>query len=194
MQQPLLSICICAIQERIGLLGDLMRRLHNQMDACNAHELVEVLVELDNKETPTGTKRQRLLERAKGVYHAAIDEDDYVYDWYIEEMIRACKSGCDCVGMTGIMTTNGSKKIEWRISKDYDNVTIKENNVPIYLRHTNHLSPVKTLIALQVGFPPKYNAEDGAYSNGLKGKLKTEYKIQREMYHYRFSTKNKSYK
>jgi hypothetical protein len=192
--QPLLSICICAIQERIGMLGNLMRELWEQIDQNNAHGLFEVLVRLDNKETPTGTKRQDMLIQARGLYVGSLDEDDEIMKWYIQEMIPACRSGCDCVGILGYMTTDGRDRIPWEISKDHRTATVIKNGVKTYLRHTNHLSPVKREIALQVGFPPLYNAEDGAYSNGLIGKLHTEYKIEREMYHYKYSSFNKSYK
>jgi hypothetical protein len=194
MQQPLLSICICAIQERIGMLGSLMREIASQIEKCHARGLIEVLVRLDNKEKPTGTKRQEMIEQARGRMVNAIDEDDIIAENYIKEMIIACESGCDCVGMLGYMTTNGRDRIPWEISKDYDTATVIRNGVKTYLRHTNHLSPVKREIALQVGFPPLYNAEDGAYSNGLKGKLHSEYKIPVELYHYRFQSFNKTYK
>jgi len=47
---------------------------------------------------------------------------------------------------------------------------------------------------LQAGFPDKSNAEDGWYSNRLKGLLNSEYYIEKPVYHYKFSTHNKEYK
>ena len=48
--QPVLSICICSLQSRIGMLGVLRRELEEQIERSNAHGLIEVLINLDNKE------------------------------------------------------------------------------------------------------------------------------------------------
>lgn len=154
---------------------------------------VEILVDIDNKQVTTGEKRNRLLKSAKGKYIAFIDDDDEVPNCYIEQMLIAADSDTDCFAINGKMTTDGKNEIKWRLSKDYDNVTIKENGVDIYLRKTNHITAVKRELALMAMFPDKSNAEDKAYSDSLNKYLKTEYKIELPMYHYKFSTKNKEY-
>ena len=153
----------------------------------------------------TGRKRQSLLERSAGDYIVFIDADDSVPEYYVSEMLAACASGADCFAINGVMTTDGRDEIKWRISKDYINPGVihpatkrivqddyRENGKHVYLRRTNHITGVKKEIALAAGFPDKSNAEDKYYSDRLI--LNTEYKIERPMYEYRFTTKNKSYK
>lgn len=140
----------------------------------------------------TGIKRQELLHEAKGKYVVFIDADDWVPDYYIDEMLRACASDCDCVAINGNMTTNGQHDTKWFMSKDFQNRDVREGNKMVYYRRTNHITAVKREIALRAGFPDKSNAEDKYYSDRLV--LHSEFKIERPMYTYRFSTVNKSYK
>lgn len=140
----------------------------------------------------TGRKRQFLLDKAAGDYIAFIDADDWVPEYYVEEMLTGCASGADCFAINGIMTTDGQHETKWLLSKDYKNEDRREGNKTVYYRHTNHITGVKRSIALAAGFPDKSNAEDKHYSDRLF--LNSEYKIERPMYEYRFSTKNKSYR
>jgi hypothetical protein len=176
------------------MLGELLRCIDSQIEANNARALIEVIVDLDNKEKSTGRKRQDLLERSRGTGVLYIDDDDWIMEYYIEEMLKAAQADVDCVAISGVMTTNGGAPINWHISKDYDNVTVVKNGERCYLRHTNHITLVRRSIALEAGFNDVSNAEDGYYSGRLKGKLQTEYKIEKPMYHYRYSSQNKSYK
>lgn len=186
-----LSILICSLENRSVLLNELLDSLKSQI-GNNKH--VEILTSIDSKQSTTGFKRNALLHQAKGDYIVFIDDDDCVADYYIKEMLKGCESGLDCIAINGNMTTNGSNSIDWRLSKDYQNVTIKENGKDVYLRKTNHITAVKRSIAIKVGFPNKSNAEDKAYSDGINHLLKTEYKIEKPMYTYRYSTFNKEYK
>lgn len=189
-----LSVLIPSLVSRKDQLENLVKELCRQVEECNAFSDVEVLTNIDNGEQHTGAKRQELLERAIGDYIVYVDDDDSVYPCYISEMLKACDSGADCFAINGIMTTNGQDLIQWFISKDYEDVTVKDGRRKYYQRFTNHITAVKRSIALQAGFPlDKSNAEDKAYSMGLRGKLHTEYKIEPPLYHYDFSTFNKSY-
>lgn len=153
----------------------------------------EVIIDIDNKQVSTGEKRNRLVNAAKGEYVIFIDDDDEVPNYYIEQLLIAASSGVDCFAINGKMTTDGAKEIKWRLSKDYENVTIKENGVDVYLRKTNHITAVKREIALKCPFPNKSNAEDKSYSDAINKFLKSEFVISLPMYHYKFSTKNKEY-
>lgn len=202
-----ISILIPTIPSRESSLNNLLKILLPQMSTFTSskdydnnitilkyHNFdVEIIVYSDNKKITTGEKRNRLLKIAKGKYIVYIDDDDEIPDYYIREMLKACDSDSDCFAINGKMTTDGQKEIKWRLSKDYDNVTIKENGVDVYLRKTNHITGVKRELALLAPFPNKSNAEDKGYSDALNPFLKTEYKIELPMYHYKFSTKNKEY-
>lgn len=202
-----ISILIPTIPSRESSLNNLLKILLPQMSTFTSskdydnnitilkyHNFdVEIIVYSDNKKITTGEKRNRLLKIAKGKYVIYIDDDDEVPNYYINELKKACDLDSDCFAINGKMTTDGQKEIKWRLSKDYDNVTIKENGVDVYLRKTNHITAVKRELALLAPFPNKSNAEDKGYSDALNPFLKTEYKIELPMYHYKFSTKNKEY-
>jgi len=186
-----LSILICSLQSRHHQLESLLKELLFQR---NDNEQVEILTEVDNREISTGAKRNKLLQRAAGKYIIFIDDDDWPEPCYISELLKACESDADCFAINGYITTNGHNRINWRLSKNYANITISENGHAVYLRTTNHITAVKRDIALQVGFPDKSNAEDKWYSDRVAPLCKTEYEITPCMYHYRFTTFNKQYK
>lgn len=185
-----LSILICSLVSRQEKLTKLLDELWRQVGDSDE---VEILTNIDDKVKTTGRKRQELLVAATGEYIIFIDDDDWVEPYYIFELLKAAKSGADCFAINGWMTTNGHNKIVWRLSKDNPNVTIKESGKQVYLRTTNHITAVKRELALQAGFPDKSNAEDKHYSEKVKLLLKTEYKIDPPMYHYRYETFNKEY-
>ena len=186
-----LSILICSLVSRTELYRKLAKHLRQQMEGLENE--VELLVLTDAKEVSTGLKRQKLLERAKGDYVVFIDDDDWVPDNYVREMLSACATGADCVAINGTMTTDGTDEIPWRISCRYENKTIHENGRMVYLRKTNHITAVRRTLALQAGFPDKSNAEDKWYSDRVAPLCKTEAVIAKPMYHYRYSSQNKEY-
>lgn len=187
---PFLSILICSLESRTEMLHTLESHLRNQIGG--RWEQVEIITYVDNKLQTTGYKRQWLLNQSHGEYVAFIDDDDWVYDYYVDEMLLACASGADCFAINGIMTQDGAHEVQWFLSKDLQNVDVRVGNKTVYHRHTNHITGVKREIALAAGFPDKSNAEDKYYSDRLI--LRTEYKIEKPMYWYRFSSQNKTYK
>jgi hypothetical protein len=204
MSNPVLSILIPSIERHKPMLGDLLMSLKDGyawneflFDGVHimrrADNLIEILVD-EHETDPTGRKRNRLTNLANGIYVSSIDADDWIYPWYVEEILKAAQLGCDCMAISGIMTTNGTNEIGWRLSKDNPNTTITENGQPLYLRTTNHIAPVLRTIALQAMFPDEVsNGEDKAYSEKLKPLLKTEATIDLPMYHYRYETCKKEY-
>ena len=189
-----LSILICTLPNRKHLFDALWKNLTDQLARLTG-VTVEVLAHDAGKEFSTGQKRNALLALARGQYIVFIDDDDEVSDYYIAEMLRGCASGCDCLAINGHMTTNGAHRIAWRLSKDYQNIDSTDaSGAKIYLRKTNHITAVRRTLALQAGFPDKSNAEDKWYSDRVAPLCKTEFVIDRPMYHYRYSTVNKEYK
>jgi len=188
----MLSILIPVIPQHEQSFLQLKDHLVKQIKDESKVEIISYLTETQiNGGKSTGVKRQWLLTQAKGDYIVFIDSDDWVYDCYIDEMLLACESGADCFAINGIMTQDGAHEVQWFLSKDLQNVDVRVGNKTVYHRHTNHITGVKRSIALAAGFPDKSNAEDKYYSDRLQ--LRTEYKIEKPMYHYRFSSHNKSY-
>lgn len=203
-----LSILIPSIESRSSMLSDLACELIKQCgiiksikssveNGCRvliiSFDIVEIIIAIDNKEISTGAKRNLLLSLASNEYCTQIDDDDWPYPYYVEEVLKAIQNGTDCIGTKGIITTDGKNQIEWRLSKDYKNETIREGKNPVYLRTTNHISIVKRELALIAGFPDISNGEDKEFSIRLNPLLKTEYAIGVPLYHYRFLSTNKEY-
>lgn len=176
------------------MLGALLREIQRQVDEINAQNQVEVRVNMDNKEKSTGKKRQELLELATGKFVVAIDDDDWISEDYISEVLKGCQTNCDVVAINGWIETNGSNRISWETSIWFDNITVRTGASIKYQRTVNHICPAKRELALQAGFPDKSNAEDKHYSDRLRPLLSSEYKIEKQIYFYRFSTFNKEYK
>lgn len=188
----ILSILIPVIPIYEARFNELYNHLLNQVKGREVEILYTISKPQIEGGISTGQRRQDLLLKSKGKYIVFIDSDDWVYEYYIDEMLQACNSDADCFAINGIMTTDGQHETKWYLSKDYKNHDAREGNKMVYYRHTNHITAVKREIALDAGFPDKSNAEDKHYSDRLV--LKTEYKIEKPMYWYRFSKFNKSYK
>lgn len=133
-----------------------------------------------------GTKRNKLLALASGKYVVFQDDDDSISSDYIEKILEACKSDCDCIGISGVITTNGTGERQWHISKDFQ---MWFERLGVYYRTPNHISPVKRELALAAGFPEISFAEDYEYSMRLLPMLKTEVKIPGILYYYRYQSK-----
>ena len=187
MSEPVLSICICTLYERAGMLAVLLRNLSEQAEPFG--DQVEILVEADNREKTTGAKRNILYQAAKGKYVCSVDDDDQVSPWYIEEILKAAERDPDAIAMNGTMTTDGGQPDTWNISLTNPYVTLyKSGGKKHYLRYHNHLSPIRRTAALQFPFPNKSFQEDYEFAKAIHDAraIKTEVKIIPPMYHYKY--------
>lgn len=176
--QVKLSILIATMPSRAGYLFRLAGILTPQLT-----DDVEVVIDC-SMEYNIGTKRNKLLEIAKGDYIAYIDDDDTVSIDYVSKILGAL--GADCIGISGVITSNGSNARQWHISKEYMHWHEKDGT---YLRTPNHISPVKRELALKAGFPEIASGEDAEYSLRLFPLLKTENKIEGNIYWYDYKSK-----
>lgn len=194
-REQLLSDLVC---ELIRQCGSIKSTTTSNQNGCDITVLdfedVEIIIACDNRQIPTGCKRNLLLSLAKNDFVVSADDDDFLYPDFLKLIMEAIQSNPDCVGTRGLYTLDNQHQTEWRLSKDYANETIFENGVAIFLRTSNHLTPVKRELALQAGFPNHLsNAEDKWYSERLRPLLHTEVHIHPYIYHYRCSSHNKSY-
>ena len=176
-----LSILICTLPERIGYLSLLLQALSPQKT-----DEVEILTESDNGTISTGRKRNILLQRSKGKYVVFIDDDDMIAPTYVKDILTAAESNPDAIVFNGIMTTNGTDERKWFISKDY---SYEAKNVAYY-RYPNHIVPRRREIALAFPFQDIRIGEDYAWATAIHNAklIKTEVKIEKELYHYQFRT------
>lgn len=188
----LLSILIPSLNERASTLTKLLREIEEQIFVTCSSEIVEIIVEMDNREITTGAKRNSLLKKASGEYVVFIDDDDWISMSYLRRILIALESKPDVIGFNGWMETNGQNRQLWYISKDFPYETRRGLNGQIsYLRFNNHLSPIKREIAQQIGYKDITIGEDYDYAVRLKesGLIKTEVRIEKELYHYHYNDK-----
>ena len=202
-----LSILVCSLQKRLTLFANLCEHLQNQ--AAKYPNEVEVLWLGDNKTMSVGEKRNKLLSLAKGDYVCFVDDDDWVADDYIDEILKGIEQKPDCVCFNAIYTSDtaaahpkplpsrGALKVlpneEGRggagILVEYslrNLLNVDEPGKP-RLRVPNHLIPIKREYALKTMFLEKSFGEDTDYGLRVRRLLKTEYRIEKPLYHYRFS-------
>jgi glycosyltransferase involved in cell wall biosynthesis len=148
---------------------------------------VEIISD-DSMDYNIGVKRNKLLETASGDYIVFIDDDDTVSKDYVKLILEATNTNPDCIGISGIITTNGIKKRKWFISKNYGSWYKKDK---IYYRTPNHISPVKREIAIKAMFPEIKFGEDIEYSKRILPFLKREVIITKIIYHYDYCTNKK---
>ena len=188
----LLEILIPSVPERAGKLAALLTNLQNQIKNHPISIATYVTQSIKNGGLHTGFKRQNLIENANSEYVVFIDDDDVVSDDYISEILKALETKPDVVTFDGYITTNGVGRMEWTIKVGNSYTT--ENNV--YHRPPNHLSPIKTEIALAVGYPTHISEyEDYDYCMRLADSnlIHTSVHIPKKLYHYDYQTTNKLY-
>jgi hypothetical protein len=176
----MLSILICSLTERQKKLEALLNALELQRNS-----MVDIDVLVDNREMSIGKKRSILLSRAKRKYAAFIDDDDMVDNGYVGLILSAIQSGNfpDCIGIVGQMVGGPSNGWTFRHS-----ITVgrwfRDKHRHIYFRTPNHLNPIKAEIASSIGFPDISWGEDKAFSDNVRGLLKTEEFIEHPIYFY----------
>lgn len=179
-----LSILIPTIESRKDQFWQLFTHINAQRKNG-----VEVIFESDNKEISIGAKRQSLIEKAKGKYIVFIDDDDWVSDTYVEDILTAIASNPDAVGFeiecSGTPGKTASASNKW---KDWQEKTGGYD----YVRTPYQKTPIRRDIALKIGYKDMRFGEDYDYSKRLKqsGLIKTETYIPKVLYFYRYAYEN----
>lgn len=179
-----LSILIPTLPERYPMLSQLLEHLGKQAGRYSGQ--VEILIDDRGREITTGQKRNDLLQKAQGYYSVFIDDDDWVPDYYIEEIMKATTTLPDVVCIHGYITTNGQNR---QMFKHYLGASYNFTN-GFYHRYPNHLNPMKRNIAIQVKFDNITFSEDYNWATELRnsGLLKTQIEILLPMYEYKYIT------
>lgn len=178
-----LSILICTIPKRAAMFGRLMSELWSQVLPFAGE--VEIMAD-DNATDSIGMKRNRLLQKATGVYVCFIDDDDNISVNYIELLIGAIESGCDCASLKGVYSVDNRYDGIFEHSIMYNEWRTTGNEIK-YERYPNHLNMIRASIAQQFKFPEINHGEDADWSTQIfkSGLLKTEYYIDDILYYYR---------
>lgn len=184
--KPVLSILICTMPQRELLFKRLEAKLLPQLTSS-----VECIVHKDNGDISIGEKREKLKHEAKGEYIVYIDDDDLISRHYVRNILSTIntpyKLKPDAIGIKGIYTMDGKERKRLYCSSIYKHWTDAGNKV---YRPLNHLTPVKTELALQAPFPSIYYGEDRFYSEALKKLVVTEIMAPGYLYWYDYRPNN----
>ena len=182
------TIAVLTIPERKLLLERLLARLEPQL---NIH--IELKIYPDTVAS-IGAKRQRAVEECKSKYINFIDDDDLVPANYVARIMQELKYMPYGVGFRGIITSNNIKPVEFvhRSGLRYIDKAFRSNDCYIFHRPLNHLNPVLTDIAKEIGYGNINHGEDKDYSVRLSesGLIKDDCFIDEFMYFYQYRSKN----
>lgn len=178
-----LSILIATLARREQKFRALVDHLAKQAEGLP----VEIVAYWNSGEKSIGQIRQALLEASIGGYICFIDDDDWVPDYYVKEVLAAL--GKDYVGFEVELYSNGELKPRVYHSLKYDKWFEAYDG---YYRNVTHLNPIRREIALQ----GKFNGgagEDESWSRQVAPFVKTENYIDRPMYQYYHVTTDSSF-
>lgn len=181
-----LSICIPTIDGREASYDALRSHIDSQISAIGCGDQVEVLTSKDNREMSIGVKRNQLYSRCNGLFAVQIDDDDWIADDYIEQVLIATHADVDCIGYLEQVDENGRltlaehsiKYTQWRSS---------------YARHRNIVhertpfckTPIKTHLCKLVAIADLRFGEDHDFAMKLRPMLRNECFINKVMYYYK---------
>lgn len=176
------SILIPSLQNRTEQRSKLMAFLSSQAKGRD----VEILILQDEGQWSVGAKRNVLLDSAQGKFLAFVDDDDWVSDTYVRDIVRLIRThrDLDCIGIIGNAKYGGHDH------KFIHSLSIKtwHEKGGVYYRPPNHLNPIKTNMARPIRFPDVYMGEDAEWSKKLLGAgvLKNEILLADKVtYYYR---------
>ena len=186
-----LSILIPTIVSRKGFLNRLLETLENQIIQNALENKIEILVSSDNREVPTGAKRNHLTRLASGKFRSFIDDDDLVSDSYcksINDIIEEKGDQINYIGFNLKYIENGNDGFKTAFHTLTKGHTSWCEDDAGYYRPINHLNPMKTDVARLASFPDIVFGEDGQWceeilkSNSVS--TGTEHYINEIMYIY----------
>lgn len=186
--KKLWTIAVLTIPERKLLLERLLARLKPQL---NDQIVLKIY---DDTVATVGAKRQKALDECKTSYINFIDDDDLVPSYYVSKLLDKLKYLPDGVGFRGIITSNNIKPVEFvhRAGLKYIDKVFRSSDCYIFHRPLNHLNPVKTEIAQQIGFKDWWTYSDKDYSVRMaeSGLITDDVFIDEFLYFYQYRTKN----
>jgi len=89
--KKLLTICIPSIVERNKHLNRLLKELEKQIKENNCEKLIEIIVFVDNRDTPLYKKCNSLLNEVRGEYMVGLGDDDWIAPTYIKDIMDIVK-------------------------------------------------------------------------------------------------------
>lgn len=182
MEQIELSILVPTVPSRFaGKCVTLINRLLAQAEG----KPVEVLWFGDNKRRSVGAKRNDLLSLARGKYVAFIDDDDWVEDDYVGQILKLTPSNVDVICFDHRVMVDGKQPKLCYYSKDFS----YETTATTWKGLPAHTMAWKREIAVRHKFPEINVGEDTGWVAKAVADVKTEAQVGKVLYHYHFQRK-----
>jgi glycosyltransferase involved in cell wall biosynthesis len=189
MDSVKLSILIPSTHSRMDMTMKLTDRLLDQIEFNDSVGVVEVVTLWDDGAKSIGTKRNELIQMAKGDYVCFVDSDDDISSDYVERLMEGINLGVDCCSLKGCITWDGKNPEIFEHSLRYSEYKTTENPIK-YERFPNHLNCIKKSLVFDIKYPEISHGEDTDWATQVfkAGVLKTEHYIDSVIYHYKFIT------
>ena len=174
------SLLIASIPGREQSLQGLLQVINERRAAICPELRIEICIAFDNREKKIGTKRQELLQSAKGKYFSFLDDDDTVTAAYFEDALATIKGGFHCCRLRGQMN-------QYTFTHSIQNtLTMPMCIGDEFLRPPNHLNIIMTDIGNLMHFQNLTHGEDLDWAIRLAqtGWLRTEYRSDHNRIHY----------
>lgn len=186
----ILSVCI-PVHHRHEIQ---FNALSHQISSYSKGFPVQIIKHSNRGEQSIGNIRQMMLKQVNTPFVTFIDADDKIHQHYFKWVFKGIDAGAKGIGFKGQITTNGQRPFEFvhsmKYTKWYDEIV---NRQRVYYRPLNHLNPIMTSIAKEIGYTDLKHGEDLSYSNRLvQSGLIThsdEYFIDGCMYYYLYRSK-----
>lgn len=176
-----LSILIISHRFRKFYLDQLTAILASQLPP-ELGDQVEILMDLSDEDQ--GTKRNGLVKDAKGKYVWFVNDGDHVSETAIKDILNACESDADIIGINGLVTINGKNPIDFFMSIDHKtNLPFLTGDKMILLKTPSYIAPIKKEIVEKIPFGNK--ASKWSQELMKSGLLKTQEVIEKPLYHLR---------
>jgi len=184
---PRLSILIPSIPERFDTH---FKPLYDKLTALAAGHPVEVLALVDNRMRSIGAKRQALLDIAKGDYVVFVDDDDEVYDRYVEAIVGMIEAnpGVDVVLFDQHFTFNGNGPHVIRFDHEckQDQQVNLDAKPYVATRRPWHVVPYRRAIAQEGTFGDINYGEDAIWVDQVAPLVMSAARIPEVLSHYRY--------
>ena len=179
------SILIPTISGREESLKHLITRINEYKPP----ELkIQICIDFDNRQKKIGTKRQDMLQSAKGKYFSFIDDDDLVTPAYFEDALATIQGNFSVCRLRGQMA-------QYTFTHSIENTLDMPMCIgDVFIRPPNHLNIMLTDIGNLIPFGNATRGEDLDWTIRLAQRryLQTEYRSDPSRIHYIYNLGNRT--
>lgn len=179
-----LSVLVPTVPNRMDTVYP--RLMKDLLKQCDGHQDVELLSFFDNKKRSIGTKRQDMLNLARGEYLVFIDDDDRISPEYIKEIMDAlyANPNADCVVFdctTTYVQSNRKVLCKYGVEFEYKRWEDEWRGKPA------HTMVYKSDIAKKHHYSDKDWEEDMDWVKRACQDIKNQVRIDKVLYYYDFN-------